>query len=146
MKICNKCNEEKYIDEFYKDSTKKDGLRTMCKSCTSLYRELNKSSIKEYQKGYMKTYQLDKRSRLGYDMKYLYRLTLEEAEEVYSRGCELCGSKLNLNIDHCHTTNKVRGCLCSGCNTKVGYYERMRDNNEFDLIEQYLNNKKVYYN
>ena len=37
MKMCNKCNEEKEEKEFYKDSSKKDGLSTLCKECKRKY-------------------------------------------------------------------------------------------------------------
>lgn len=30
------------------------------------------------------------------------------------------GKTKDLAIDHCHRTNKVRGLLCSGCNTAIG--------------------------
>ena len=32
------------------------------------------------------------------------------------------GEVLRLAIDHCHTTNKVRGLLCHNCNTAIGKF------------------------
>lgn len=53
-------------------------------------------------------------------------ITLEEYE-IMEKGqdglCAICkktnGNK-HLFIDHCHTTNKVRGLLCSNCNRAIG--------------------------
>lgn len=46
---------------------------------------------------------------------------------VAQRGaCAVCGSTLNssrytkLAVDHCHRTGKVRGLLCTNCNTMLG--------------------------
>jgi hypothetical protein len=36
-KVCKKCGEEKNISEFYLDKTTKDGKRSSCKVCMSLY-------------------------------------------------------------------------------------------------------------
>lgn len=36
-KVCGKCKKEKYLDEFHKNSTKKDGLRSICKECSKEY-------------------------------------------------------------------------------------------------------------
>jgi hypothetical protein len=36
-KVCGKCKKEKYLDEFHKNSTKKDGLRSTCKECSKEY-------------------------------------------------------------------------------------------------------------
>ena len=37
MKTCTKCNLEKAFDAFHKDKTHKDGYRSFCKACVSLY-------------------------------------------------------------------------------------------------------------
>jgi hypothetical protein len=33
VKMCWKCNEEKKIDDFYSDKTKKDGIARPCRVC-----------------------------------------------------------------------------------------------------------------
>jgi hypothetical protein len=40
--------------------------------------------------------------------------------------CYICGSapgKRGLNVDHCHSTGKVRKLLCTRCNTALGALE-----------------------
>lgn len=41
--------------------------------------------------------------------------------------CSICGVPENecsrsLHIDHCHKTNKIRGLLCSRCNSGIGLF------------------------
>jgi hypothetical protein len=42
--------------------------------------------------------------------------------------CAICNQPpspgRNLSVDHNHETGEVRGLLCVGCNTGVGYHER----------------------
>jgi len=56
MKVCSKCKEVKDESEFYKDKSKKDGLRPDCKVCVKKqdiqYRQKNKDKIKERKKKY----------------------------------------------------------------------------------------------
>jgi hypothetical protein len=48
-KICNICSNEKSINEYYIDKTKKDGYRASCKSCdlkrAQIYRNNNKEKV-----------------------------------------------------------------------------------------------------
>lgn len=64
-------------------------------------------------------------------LKTKYGMTLEEYDAMYQRQeglCAICenppkggnSSTKNLNIDHCHTTGKVRGLLCNNCNAALG--------------------------
>lgn len=62
--------------------------------------------------------------------------------------CEICGKKEyistggdrpnNLAIDHQHGTNHFRGLLCQQCNTKLGWFEKNREN-----ILGYLDDKNI---
>ena len=64
---------------------------------------------------------------------------LEEQEY----GCKICGTKKSymkhskyLCVDHCHTTGKVRGLLCSKCNSAIGLFDE--DTSRMRLAMQYL--------
>ena len=37
--------------------------------------------------------------------------------------CMICNDREATAIDHCHKTNRVRGLLCLGCNTLLGFME-----------------------
>ncbi len=77
-----------------------------------------------YARNKQRARQAQRESRL----KCQYGLTPQQFSEMVTRqggACIICrvpGKKLN--IDHCHTTGKVRGILCHGCNTIVGAIER----------------------
>ena len=51
-----------------------------------------------------------------------YGMDTIEAEIFRSKSCEICGKLAEkMVIDHCHSTNKVRGTLCYGCNIFLGH-------------------------
>jgi len=55
-----------------------------------------------------------------------YNLNKYEIETLILKpNCDLCNRKFDISkkepkIDHCHETNKVRGVLCSSCNSGLG--------------------------
>lgn len=86
------------------------------------------------------------RSR-GYRLKYMYSISEEDYQRMFNEQvgvCKICGrppyehgknkKSIVLHIDHDHSTNEVRGLLCSRCNGALGWYEKY--NND---INNYLN-------
>lgn len=62
-----------------------------------------------------------------YQKKCKYGLSQEEYENLFvkqNNKCAICGREfdetLKAFVDHCHTTDKVRGLLCTNCNTLLG--------------------------
>jgi hypothetical protein len=50
-----------------------------------------------------------------------YGMTKFQADQfVSNKVCAICLKENDLNIDHCHTTGKIRGVLCTRCNTVLG--------------------------
>lgn len=64
-------------------------------------------------------------------LKSKFNITVEQWEEIFDsqgRVCAICKSAtpkkaLNWHTDHCHSSGKVRGILCHGCNTGLGMFE-----------------------
>lgn len=95
-----------------------------CKNC-GLEKEFNEVNF-QYRPGnkYKLAYECrecqNKRS-LNWQTVKRYSMTQEEAIEFRShKSCAICGSAKKLHIDHCHKSGKVRGTLCSKCNTAIG--------------------------
>ena len=63
-----------------------------------------------------------------------YYLTIEQYNQMFvdqNGVCAICGEKQengkNLSIDHNHETGKVRGLLCTRCNTGIGLLKEKED-------------------
>ena len=57
----------------------------------------------------------------------LYGITEAEfqaLENSQDGKCKICGEVPNhrLQVDHCHSTGKIRGLLCLHCNTAIGHF------------------------
>jgi hypothetical protein len=89
------------------------------------YRLKNKDKIKQHK---IQWYYRNKDKVKVSNLKNKYNLTLDQYNKMLSdqnNSCKVCNtheSKLTrkLSVDHCHTTGKVRGMLCSACNTSLG--------------------------
>lgn len=54
---------------------------------------------------------------------YRYKISKGEVDRLKSvRECKICGSTERLNIDHCHSSGKVRDVLCAKCNNGLGCF------------------------
>ena len=64
-----------------------------------------------------------------------YKITLEEYDKIFDSQCgkcAICGkhqsqSHRNFDVDHDHTTNKIRGLLCNNCNQGLGKFQDNAD-------------------
>lgn len=129
FKICIKCGEEKSSSQFHKRG---NGIfRSDCKDCVreygKQYRIKNKEVIKEKKKIYhLEKPHIKRRSHL----KKEFNMSLEDYAlmlKSQNNCCKICGidnvnnsQHKHLHIDHDHSTGKIRGLLCSKCNTLLG--------------------------
>jgi hypothetical protein len=56
------------------------------------------------------------------------RLRREEYRNKFGSKCEICSEISNLNIDHDHNTQVIRGVLCRKCNWALGL---LKDNTNY---------------
>ena len=53
-----------------------------------------------------------------------YGGTYNQMKELVGRGrCDICDRECVVQIDHCHSTNRIRGALCTRCNLSLGQLE-----------------------
>ena len=114
------------IDNFYTRSYKDRNGNihkypdSKCKDCKNAYsrnyNNVNEDALKNLHKEWAERNK--SKIRLS-QIKYNYNLT-EEEYEALPKACEVCGNTENLCIDHDHITGKVRGVLCSRCNSALG--------------------------
>ena len=96
-------------------------------------------SYKEYLINYQRQKALDDMEKYGRNMKSL-RVKYGMSESAYldmyelQKGrCAICGTdnwggKYNVaNVDHDHSTGKVRGLICQNCNTGLGCFKDSED-------------------
>lgn len=129
---CERCSISKPACEFYiREGKNGMTLQKPCKDCMRLYQKSRKEIIR------------------GGNLKRVFNLSREEYNAILleqEERCKICKKHVSeftkeLAVDHCHKTNKVRGLLCSSCNTGIGHF---KDNVE--LMNEgikYLQNSKL---
>lgn len=133
MKTCSKCKETKPLEDFITYKRKEEIKHGICKAChnrwQNAWNDKNRERYREIAR--------DSYARKGRDkeLKQTYGITEAEYELLFESQKGLCAlclnpSKKRLQVDHCHTTGKVRGLLCRACNLGLGFF---RDN-KFTLL------------
>ena len=120
-KPCTRCQEVKPLTDFPATRRFKSGRLPHCKSCKKAmdakYVKKNPTPL-QYRKSMLKI---------------SYGLTLEQFDEMSARQggkCLICNNPPNdgvLRVDHCHTSNKIRGLLCNRCNLAIGAFADSTD-------------------
>lgn len=151
MKQCNKCNQQKPLTDFPTNGMRKGNLvyRGMCKPCyrirlTEL--ESPEQKIERLAKSKIKRAERYKQDAIYYRRKNWKTrgIDIESAELAIANNdgtCDICKEKATktLHLDHCHTTNKVRGLLCDSCNHLLG---KAKDSQRILVAAiDYLNNR-----
>lgn len=142
MKTCTRCKTKKSLADFYKQTSSKDGKMSRCKKCCAEY---NKEwAAKNPERAKERWRIAEKKSRNNPARRARkFGITVDELNIWLSvDNCQICGNQFksgqNKHIDHCHVTGKVRGVLCTNCNTGIG---NLRDSAELlKKAIQYLNN------
>lgn len=152
MKKCASCELEKEETLFHRKKGTRDGLHNYCKECTAQKnkewvvnnKERHKASCSSWYKN-----NKDKAKQRSTEWHYMtyYGISYSDFRSLaqdQDNKCKLCGIELSFSnhkkqngavLDHCHTTGKIRGVLCSGCNKGLGHFK--------DNIE--LFNKAILY-
>jgi fructose-1,6-bisphosphatase len=116
------------------------------------YRAVHKEEIIARQKAWREAhkeektayYEAHKEEVMSRQLKRNFGITLAEYDQMLEDQhgiCAICGGVnpdgKRLAVDHDHETGKVRGLLCTSCNTRLGFLEIHRD-----AIRQYLARSK----
>lgn len=144
MKVCKKCGEEKYENDFFRRSDNPEKFEGSCKVCKTKYkREHYQSNKQKYRENRKIYYELHKDAIHSYKVNWQrsnpdkvknsqlwheYKIRLEEYNIILlsqNGVCKICKqtSSQTLAVDHDHNTGKIRGLLCKSCNTGLGLFE-----------------------
>lgn len=118
MKTCTKCRETRPESQFQKATRSADGLQSWCRLCMNKYSKARRTPAGQKE----------------YKLKLKYGITQDQYDQMLkdqNGTCAICGQPetivdtktnkiINLAVDHCHTTGKIRGLLCSTCNHMLG--------------------------
>lgn len=114
MKHCKKCGETKPLTDFHVKRARKDGRSSTCKSC-----------VNSHKRAYDPDKNRDSKLRRAYGISlgdYKVMLEAQGGRCAICKGTEGANGKL-MAVDHCHTSGKVRGILCSHCNRGLGFFK-----------------------
>lgn len=122
MKTCTGCSAEKPHDDFSRDNRRKDGRMARCKACRkaalNVFRDRTAYNTQRYWN--------DPQGERERHLIRKYGITQADYERMFAAQdgkCAICRKSQDraFDVDHCHSTGKVRGLLCTSCNRMIGH-------------------------
>lgn len=117
MKVCNIClvPKEETEDNFRRSyrTRKRDGINPFIAVCIPCRKEKRKQE-------FIQTYDSLQRRALRYGVSKDQLISMLRSQNFKCAVCVVDIQETNFVVDHCHTTNKVRGLLCGPCNLGLG--------------------------
>lgn len=124
-KRCNQCKVTKPAVEFDRRPLRSGGetLRALCKACFRV------SEAAKFRRRAAANPEAVKATARRTRLRRRFGMTEADYEEMAAAQdgkCAICGTTEpgcgmgSLPVDHCHATGRVRGLLCSACNTVLG--------------------------
>lgn len=139
-KTCVRCGATSLLRYFPPDKRNKDGRRGTCYPCARQYynsrKEKNNTWRREYRKRKPEKYYIYNLKRYGLDWQ-----AYQDLLAAHNYCCKICQKTTDLQVDHCHTRNVVRGILCGGCNRTLAVIEKYK--NEIPKFIQYVEESYV---
>jgi Autographiviridae endonuclease VII len=131
-KTCSKCGRLLPLTAFNK-AKEEAKHRAECRECQKAYAAAYRQANPEKQHAYA----LNKRLAYptigrAWKIRKKFGISLLEYEAIYHMQggkCALCDTVILLGgsgkaaLDHCHVTGRIRGFLCTPCNTSLGNLE-----------------------
>lgn len=132
-KICRGCGVDKPLTSYNRHKDCKHGVHSRCKACDKAYQRSRYQKLTADGKRHPYRNDIKRRHILKkqFGMSELDFLQLKERQGGVCAICKLpetgtSGVKRTpreLAVDHCHTTGKVRGLLCSKHNQALGLFD-----------------------
>jgi len=157
MKFCSRCKINKNNNEFYTNTSRKDGLGTYCIECQNEYSRSRYASPDQYKQRKMSEKE-NKIKRKGSSRKWYlkstYNLTIDKySQMLLEQGglCDICETQItserHFDVDHDHSCCSgykscgkcVRGLICFNCNSVLGHSK-----DRVDILEKTINYIKKY--
>ena len=133
LKTCTGCGEPKPLHDFYKEKSRKS-VKSHCKGRSiAKPKAWGKANVEKRRASRMDQYHKRKLDTPGFlrqrHLMSSYGMSVEEWDTLFEKqgkACRVCKStsprtkNAVWHTDHKHETGKVRGILCSHCNTMLG--------------------------
>lgn len=108
---CSTCKETKPETDFGIRKGRPRGRHWQCRLCKAAWN-----------RGYRKRHPDRVRKTNQHSKLRIYGVSPEQYAEAAKSGCQICGSKTELHIDHDHATGRFRGILCRPHNLGIGFF------------------------